>query len=180
MSTRTVHFKATVPDLLALFQQGNIDIDPGHAVVTGPNIHTVAMVGASSVPTEGGHRLSLQEGSNLTRIDFWIKGNLVRSAVTGTDPQGEPIVTSMSRGPHITMRLRGAHSETFVDRVISAYSGEPDEDHDSPQALLSFFNVTARTVRTRAGVTLISMTPNDDSPEHETLTPLVYPSHRFA
>ena len=179
MATRTVHFKATVPDLLALFQQGNIDIDPSHAVVTGRNIHTVVMQGASSIPTDG-RSFSLNSEPNLTRIDFWIKGNLVRSAVTGTDPQGEPIVTSMSRGPHITMRLRGAHSETFVDRVVAAYSGEPDEDHDSPQALLSFFNVTARTVRTRAGVTLISMTPNDASPEHETLTPLIYPSHRFA
>ena len=186
MSTRTVHFKATRADLHSLLTSGGINIDTDHARRTGNSrIWSVIMEGANSVDClpvgeDPGRSLSLNARDNLTRIDFWIEPNLVRSAVTGTDAQGEPIVTSVNRGPHITMKLRGAHADTFIDMVATAYGSRPDEDHDSPAALLNFFGVTARKVRTIAGVTLLSLTPNEDTPEHEIATPLAWAAHRFA
>ena len=177
-----VHFKSTPARLLAMLASVDVGIDPAHATQESPSIWRVQMQGAISVP-DWRHA-----NHETTRVDFWID-DVIRSAVTGVDAQGNPIVQSVNRGRHITMRVFGPAGEQVRSRLRDAYTapGVVTANHDTPQAILTRFNVTPRLVRTVQGCTLIHVSPPDNyeigtGPAilQAVYSPLLVPHHRFA
>ncbi len=178
-----VHFKGTPANLLTLLAAVNIGINPQHATQESDDVWRVQMRGANSIEDWG------PSTPSTSRIDFWL-GRVVRSAQTGTAGNGDPIITTVDRGRHITMRVWGPHGDQLRDRLRTAFGASgTTENHDTPQALLNFFGATVRKTRVAFDVRLISISPPEswdpDDPTNSALltdlyAPLQFPHHRFA
>ena len=177
------YFKGLPNDMLTLLAAVDIGINPAHAVPESDSLWRVNMNGDTSIDPAIGGRVT-------SRIDVWL-GSVIRSAQTGVDGNGDPIITTVDRGRHITLRVWGPYGDAFRESITTAYrsAAATTEDHDSPQGLLTRFGATVRKTRVAFGLRLISISPPEswdpDDPTNSALltdlyAPIQFPHHRFA